>query len=165
MYGHFRKSPPITVIGSSGQRRGRKNFCLQKSRMPLAGLVYFPLNFDVVPKIQFMNRQYCYWLRWTIQLLEEVRPVGFRMVTSSSVYRLWDRQKFYFGFRPCWFSHQLRKQYLFLISISLLVVYRSTGCTLVEVLMHTLYESVSLRNVTFCWNSKAKISISVTPLS
>ncbi len=31
---------------------------------------------------------HCYWLRWTIQLLEEVRPVGFRMATSNSVDRL-----------------------------------------------------------------------------
>ena len=33
----------------------------------------------------------CYWLRWTIQLLEEVQPVGFSILTStssSSVYRL-----------------------------------------------------------------------------
>ncbi len=34
---------------------------------------------------------HCYWYRWTIHLLEEVRPVGFRMATSSSVYRLWEK--------------------------------------------------------------------------
>ncbi len=33
---------------------------------------------------------HCYWLRWTIQLLEEVQPVGFRMATSNSVNRLWN---------------------------------------------------------------------------
>ena len=31
---------------------------------------------------------HCYWLRWKIQLLEEVQHVGFCMATSTSVYRL-----------------------------------------------------------------------------
>ncbi len=32
---------------------------------------------------------HCNWLRWTIQLLEDVWPLEFRMATSSFVYRLW----------------------------------------------------------------------------
>ncbi len=33
---------------------------------------------------------HCYWLGWTIQPLEEVRPVGFSKASSNSVNRLWD---------------------------------------------------------------------------
>ena len=36
-------------------RRGRQNFCLQKSRMPLAGLVYFILDFVLWYKISMVS--------------------------------------------------------------------------------------------------------------
>ena len=46
------------------------------------------INRDFRPVQNSSFLLHCHWLRWTIQLLREIRPVTFRMATSNSVYRL-----------------------------------------------------------------------------
>ena len=61
---------------------------------------------------------HCYWVRWTIQLLEGVRPVGFRMATSNSVNRLWNKANLWWvstrkfsSYRNCVEPWQVNKYY------------------------------------------------------
>ncbi len=61
------------------------------------------INRDCQPVRNSSLLIYCYWLRWRIQLLEEVRPVGFRLATSSS---FTDCDTCYsWSYRLCWYKH------------------------------------------------------------
>ncbi len=63
--------------------------CRQVRNSSLSLHCYWSLFLVLTTEINSCINSNCYWLRWTIQLLEEVWPEGFRMATSSSVNRLW----------------------------------------------------------------------------
>ncbi len=74
--------PGTTVCSIFAWILGKNNFLTSMSHF---GFIFSELGL------------HCYWLRCTIQLLEEERPVGFRMATSNSVNRLWSMLTFWFS--------------------------------------------------------------------
>ncbi len=80
-------------------RRGRQNFCLQKSRMPLAGLVYLDLHVSLQQIVEdFTERRVSAISPVTMrcQTSQEQtnwQTIGYSM--SGTVHRTFDRQLYY----------------------------------------------------------------------